>query len=512
MEQYPVEDLQEQNAIERIKLDKKKSVIVKQSMMAEVRKSFAQRKNSSIKTILSLSNMMVGSAVLVLPLQFYRSGYGSCLMAIAIMGFFTCLTARALSFQLKSEEKDFTQTIERVLGKKWQTLYSIASQAFLWLGGIVYFLLASNILYSIIIQISDSPSMPKKSDIVWDKFSYQWTGAILVVVSLVLFNLRDLSVVLKLSSKGIYSIGFFFIFITFLAIKSIIRGGFSFGYEGNTNDHEIFFTGCGFKSFLQALGVFSLSFVIHNIVSPVMKSNKNQKKNPRDVGFAWMVGSFILMFAGMVGLMGTFWRGAGEGPDRIDPSNANTIMDIFDNSDKVTFYFLIISEILLCMQLMSVLPVIAFLARTQLFTMIYGQDGIPSEKAFYGFSISYAALLYAFEIYNIKPILLIELAGTVGGFIIAYLIPISVHVKEIIRWNKKTDNTESSTDENIVTSHNVNQNETSEPMLAKISSATLFAEDQKENKSSPIVQYVFYSIVLLYGLFLIAVQFSGVEC
>lgn len=185
-------------------------------------------------------------------------------------------------------------------------------------------------------------------------------------------------------------------------------------------------------------------------------------------------------------------------------------MDIFDNSDKVTFYFLIISEILLCMQLMSVLPVIAFLARTQLFTMIYGQDGIPSEKAFYGFSISYAALLYAFEIYNIKPILLIELAGTVGGFIIAYLIPISVHVKEIMKWNKKSNNTDSSTDENIITSHNVNQNETSEPMLAKISSATLFAEDQKESKSSPIIQYIFYGIVLLYGLFLIAVQFSGV--
>jgi len=74
---------------------------------------------------------------------------------------------------------------------------------------------------------------------------------------------------------------------------------------------------------LQALGVFSLSFLIHNIISPVMKSNKNQKKNPRDVSFAWMVGSGILMFAGMVGLIGTFWRGVGEGDSRIDPGNAN---------------------------------------------------------------------------------------------------------------------------------------------------------------------------------------------
>jgi len=144
--------------------------------------------------------------------------------------------------------------------------------------------------------------------------------------------------------------------------------------------------------------------------------------------------------------------------------------------------------------------------------MIYGQDGIPSEKAFYGFAICYSLLLYAFEIFNIKPIILIELAGTLGGFIIAYLIPIAVHVKEIAKWNKKSRHIESSTDENIVNSHNINQSETTEPMLAKISSATLFAEDQKESKLSPTVQYIFYGVVLAYGILLIAVQFSGVQC
>jgi hypothetical protein len=49
-------------------------------------------------------------------------------------------------------------------------------------------------------------------------------------------------------------------------------------------------------------------------------------------------------------------------------------------------------------------------------------------------------------------------------------------------------------------------------MLAKISSATLFAEDQRESKLSPTVQYIFYGVVLAYGMLLIAVQFSGVQC
>ncbi len=40
-------------------------------------------------------------------------------------------------------------------------------------------------------------------------------------------------------------------------------------------------------------------------------------------------------------------------------------MDLFDSSDKVTLVLLVISEALLCVQLITVLPIIAFLARTQ---------------------------------------------------------------------------------------------------------------------------------------------------
>jgi len=71
------------------------------------------------------------------------------------MAIFTCITARIISFHLKSEEKDFVQSIERVLGshphipklkslgKPWLTSYLLSSQAILWLGGIVYFLVES---------------------------------------------------------------------------------------------------------------------------------------------------------------------------------------------------------------------------------------------------------------------------------------------------------------------------------------------------------------------------------
>jgi len=59
------------------------------------------------------------------------------------MAFFTCVTARIIVSHLKSEEKDFGQSIERVLGKPFLNAYLLSSQAILWLGGIVYFLVES---------------------------------------------------------------------------------------------------------------------------------------------------------------------------------------------------------------------------------------------------------------------------------------------------------------------------------------------------------------------------------
>ena len=82
--------------------------------------------------------------------------------------------------------------------------------------------------------------------------------------------------------------------------------------EGIPNQETIYFTRCGTKSLLEALGIFSLSFLIHPLMSPIIKANKYQKKNPRDLSFAFMLGSGILIYAGFVGLIAVFWRADGK--------------------------------------------------------------------------------------------------------------------------------------------------------------------------------------------------------
>ena len=85
---------------------------------------------------------MVGSAVLVLPYNFMQGGFLMSLIVMTIMGFASYYTCRII-IQVRIEgELDFSNIIFRILGKKWQVLYSFASIALLYLAGIVYFLLA----------------------------------------------------------------------------------------------------------------------------------------------------------------------------------------------------------------------------------------------------------------------------------------------------------------------------------------------------------------------------------
>jgi len=84
-------------------------------------------------------------------------------------------------------------------------------------------------MYSIVLQLFGSETLPSKDKITFSTFSYQWTGFILLILCFMLFNLRDLKIVLKISSKGIYCVAFYFIFITYLAIKSFAEGRVNFG-------------------------------------------------------------------------------------------------------------------------------------------------------------------------------------------------------------------------------------------------------------------------------------------
>jgi len=63
--------------------------------------------------------------------------------------------------------------------------------------------------------------------------------------------------------------------------------------------------------------------MIHNLLSPVIKANRSQKKNPRDLAISFVFGTSLLIYAGFVGLIAVFWREVTVGGEVINALNAN---------------------------------------------------------------------------------------------------------------------------------------------------------------------------------------------
>ena len=397
-------EYKEKYEINKVK-DSMLTPLAKKSRIQEVKRSFLTKKNPSIKTIFSIANTMVGSAIVVFPLIFSTSGLLTSLIVLCFVGAISCKTCLLEIIHFKMSEMDFPDAIKRILGRKWFLAYSLCSVLLLYVTGVIYFILICNMLYPFLKYVVNSAgvSIAPIDSIDFSQFSFQYTGIIMIFLCFFLFSLKDLKVILKLGQYGIIAI---IVFIVYM----IVRG---FMNISNVNlDTVKIFT----SDVANLCGVFALSFFVHNIIIPIMKNNREEKKNNRDVvlGYGMTAGVYII-----IGFFGTF---AIAGID-LGGKKANTVLEYF-NPDAGTA----IIEILLFMQLLSVEPILWYVARSQFFNLIYKNEPVP-EKYFVLSNVVFSATCLIIQILNVDPTMIISLDGAICGFLLVYIIPIRMHLK-----------------------------------------------------------------------------------
>ena len=379
----------------------------KRSRIQELKKSFHESpKNSSFKTIFNLSNCMVGSSIVVFPLIFSTSGVITSLLVLAFMGIITCKTCLLQIVHFKVLELDFPDVVKRVMGKKWSFAYCFCSSLLLFITGVIYFMLICNMLYMVIgfFMRRNGMEVASKDDLVFDRFSYQYTGIIMIFFCYIMFYLKDLTVILKIGQYGIISIFTFIIYI-------ITKGSENMSNGNITSDNIKILT----PDFATLCGVFSLSFMCHNVIIPVIRNNHDESKNQRDIVLGYiMTGSIYLI----IGIFGCFAI-AGLNPEN---KRYDTVLEYF--SDDI---FTVVIEILLFMQLLSVVPILWYVCRSQFFNLIYGNDEIPFKYYVLANTV-FAIVSLIVQMLNVNPTLIISLNGGVIGYLLVYTVPIKLHL------------------------------------------------------------------------------------
>ena len=122
----------------------------------------------------------------------------------------------------------------------------------------------------------------------FDKFSIQYLTLIAFIPLFAMMFIKNLTILIRLSSAGVLSV---FVYVGFIIYEAIVNFD-----EVEIDDIPLFDTNVG-----NLAGTCALAFTLHVIVNPIMKGNKNQNNNFRDLKISYVLG---FIFYAIIGILG----------------------------------------------------------------------------------------------------------------------------------------------------------------------------------------------------------------
>ena len=380
------------------------------------------KKVNSFHTILSIWNAMIGSSTVALPYNVYCSGIIPSIILNIIYGlifFYTC----KIYADFGEKDTDFSITIEKYFSKKIGPKFAkfgkntqILFISLITLGGVlIYFLIMSQNLFPIVCLILNKIGFDfdaKDSTPAFGRFSIIYLSIILCFALFPLIMKKDIGFLVKISSFGIYFISILLIFVIYTGISSLFNTEFYFDYIKNKKDSNERYLKLFGENPLLLAGTLSMGYFCHNTVLTILKSNKNQYNNVRDLGFGYILVGLTYTMCGMLGYIGFTGK-------KFDTEFKDNWFMFFDYDD----YYILFFRLLNVFQLITVFPIYSYVVRSQLFNFIYGKE-YPSKRLvfIYGIIIILLCLsvVYFFHNYLAK---LLSVIGATTSLILIYTFP-----------------------------------------------------------------------------------------
>jgi amino acid permease len=186
-------------------------------------------KQSSITTIFTCWNTMLGSGIVALPWTFSNSGF--------LLGIIICLVSLGVSYRTcilmirtAGNDKEYFDTLFKYWGR-WAYYVGILSTLLIMFAAVCsYFVILSQMLYPIILALIEwifRHPLPLITEARFDVFSQAYIAIIIFFIEVIIVCKRDLSIFIKVMSYGS-----FFIVALMLFIVGV-------GFYGMFNTHYI---------------------------------------------------------------------------------------------------------------------------------------------------------------------------------------------------------------------------------------------------------------------------------
>jgi sodium-coupled neutral amino acid transporter 9 len=229
----------------------------------------------------------------------------------------------------------------------------------------------------------------------------------IIVIIGPLINFRSVTFFTKFNSLGTLSVVYILLFVT---VKSA-----SFGINVDfTNVTSIHFTPFFKITFPALSGMAALSFFIHNIIITIMRNNRHQENNTRDLSVAYLLVTLTYAFIGVL-----FYVCFPLAKTCV----ADNLLNNFQNWDPMT----VIARVFLLFQLITVYPLITFMLRSQFFMAITG-NVYPGLPHILGFNIVIVTTCILFAVFFPSIGTIIRYTGALCGLLYIFTLPILLHL------------------------------------------------------------------------------------
>lgn len=380
------------------------------------------KKVNSISTIFSIGNAMIGSSIMTLPYNVYKTGIIPAIILNIIydlISFYTC----KIYVDYGTKDSDFSKTVERYFNKFFGKTISkigrtiqIFFTTFMASGGyIIYFILMSQNSYPVVCLVLNALGLDINSEDItpdFGRFSSIYLGIILCFILFPLSIKKDIGVLVFLSSFGCYLLLVLIVYLLYIGIYSLVINDFKLDYIKNKdNSEERYLYLFGENPALLA-GTLSMGYFCHTAILPVLRANKHQDKNIRDLFLGFVFVGFVYVSCSVFGYIGF------SGKDFKSDFKDNWLM-FFDSDDYLILFFRVTNVF----HLITAFPILTYIVRIQIFNYFYGTE-YPSRKHVIIFTLFqlFLCLMVFYFFYDVLATLL-SILGACASLILVYTFP-----------------------------------------------------------------------------------------
>ncbi|KAK5900467.1 hypothetical protein CgunFtcFv8_025425 [Champsocephalus gunnari] len=427
-------------------------------------------KNPSFITIFAIWNTMMGTSILSIPWGIKQAGFTLGIIILILTGllmlyccFIVLKSPKAIPY-MDTLDWEFPDVCRYYFGAFGQWSSLVFSMVSLIGAMVVYWVLMSNFLYnsgqfiynySQNVSMSDSDFGTNGSDRVIcpfpntnhegnstartlfltasgndtsaSTFEHWWskTNTIplyLIILLLPLLCFRSASFFARFTFLGTISVVYLLSLVTIKAFR------LGFHLQFHWFDYTEFYLPEFRVLFPQFTGVLTLAFFIHNCIITLMKSNKHQENNVRDLSVAYLLVGLTYLYVGV--LIFAAFPSPPLSKDCIEPN----FLDNFPTSDVMVF----VARGFLLFQMITVYPLLGYLVRVQVMGQIFGNH-YPSFFHVLALNIIIvgSGVLMAKFYPNIGSI--IRFSGATCGLALVFVFPSLVHMislkrQGLLRW------------------------------------------------------------------------------